>query len=192
MSRESNAGNPSPKATSVFISYAHDPSVDTNRTTSTKQHDVALHRQHVLLLCDTLRKLGVDAIIDQYYESSPPPNWLLWEQKMLKSSDYTLMVCTSSFGRDNRTRLQLDVIFSLLGEGERYRTLFIPVLFREEDLVHVPESFRGGSHYVIESYTPQLEIDNDFRSLYARLTGQTETSLVPLGPLVPIPLRRAF
>lgn len=193
----SNAGSPFRRPTTLFSSYTHDPSVDSSRKSPVKEQDVAQHKLHVRLLCDTLRQLGVDAILDQYYEADPPSSWPQWAQNMLINSDYTLMICTRSYfhrvtsltsdgeGTIDNVSGQGKVIFSLLQEPN-YGTRFIPVLFSKPDATYIPVALRGGSHYIIENFPPALERDRDFRSLYARLTGQNETSLVPLGPLLPL------
>ena len=68
----------------VFISYSHDGKA---------------HAARVRSLSDTLRRDGVECMIDQYLPAGPPEGWPLWAEKMIETGDFVLMVCTGTYLR---------------------------------------------------------------------------------------------
>lgn len=74
-----------PEPTKVFISYSHDSDV---------------HAALVLDLANTLRRDGIDAILDQYLHRGPEEGWPLWmDNNIGDANNFVLMVCTDAYLR---------------------------------------------------------------------------------------------
>ena len=59
-------------------------------------HENAEHMQRVLGFCNRLRSDGIDAVIDQYFES-PAEGWPRWLERNLREADYVLMICSEHY-----------------------------------------------------------------------------------------------
>ena len=68
----------------VFISYSHDSDE---------------HRAWVLALSERLRKDGIETLLDQYLNGSPPQGWPRWMLDQLDAADAVLVVCTETYYR---------------------------------------------------------------------------------------------
>jgi SEFIR domain-containing protein len=160
----------------VFISYSHD-SDD--------------HAARVLALADRLRAEGIDAALDQY-EISPPEGWPSWMERQVRESDFVLVVCTEIYLRRAERREEPGVghgvtfestlsLQHLYDAGMR-NTRFIPVVFEDRDIAHIPTPLRGANRYNIGT-------ENGYEGLYRHLTGQAETPAPSLGKLRQLPRR---
>lgn len=186
------------KRPTVFISYLVD-SMEEHRCIgvgATKRPRGDGPRARVRALGDELRLLGIDAVIDQYFERDPPPNWKQWTLNKLETCDYTLMICTPVYmshlggatgsGGESSAHFQGRSVAQLLARGD-YRTRLIPIFFCRSDVERMPAPLRGLLGYIIENFPPSLSRDLDFHRLYERLLG-TNTSLPlllsnpPTGP----------
>ena len=68
----------------VFISYSHDSDE---------------HRERVLALSERLREDGIETILDQYVNGSPPGGWPRWMLDQLDTADSVIVVCTETYYR---------------------------------------------------------------------------------------------
>lgn len=144
----------------VFISYSHDSDA---------------HKREVLALASRLRQDGVDAIIDQY-TGAPPEGWPHWIEHQITEADFVLLVITDQYLRRlaGPTSAEKGVLWesSLVHEQLNAPTAkpakFIPVLFREDVVSHLPSSLRGAVHYILTSA-------DGYASLCQRLTNQPKT-----------------
>ena len=69
------------KPSRVFISYSHDSDQ---------------HRERVLALSERLRADGIETLLDQYVNGSPPQGWPRWMLDQLDAADFVLVVCTET------------------------------------------------------------------------------------------------
>jgi TIR domain len=139
----------------VFISYSHDSQS---------------HKQRVLELADSLRADGVDASLDQY-ESGPPEGWRRWAERLIRESDYVIVIATAGYlqkaenvgaGPDDPGRgVRWE---TLLHYNERMEKL-IPCVFTEEDRQYIPLPLRGQSFY-------DLSAERGYEFLYRAVTSQ--------------------
>lgn len=129
---------------------------------------------------DKLRNDGVDADIDQYYDS-PPEGWTTWIVNQIKNSDYVLIVSTESY-YDTVTNGR--IIVSGLGrrfEGKMIQnsiygdgcinSKFIPILPPNVNRNYILDILRDYSAY---------SIYDDYEELKQRLKGENPTK-PPLG-----------
>jgi hypothetical protein len=70
--------------TAVFISYSHDSDE---------------HRKQVLALSERLRLDGIETLLDQYVNGTPPEGWPRWMMNQLDAADYVLVICTETYSR---------------------------------------------------------------------------------------------
>ncbi len=167
----------SPMAPSVFISYSHD-SID--------------HADRVLALANRLRAEGVDAILDQY-EPAPPEGWPRWMENYLDGADFVLMVCTETYcrrvmgkeapGKGLGVNWEGTSIYNRLYVARVVNKKFIPVLFEDGRVEHIPTPVQGVTRYRID--TPE-----GYEELYRRLTDQPRVTKPVLGKLVTLPARK--
>ena len=68
----------------VFLSYSHDSDA---------------HRERVLALSEPLRQDGIDTILDQYVNGTPPEGWPRWMLNGLDAADRVLVICTPTYYR---------------------------------------------------------------------------------------------
>ena len=161
----------------VFISYSHDS---------------AEHQARVLSLADRLRADGVDAEVDQY-NTAPPEGWPLWCERQIEAADFVLMVCTESYHRrvkgDESPGTGLGVVWEagiirqLLYDAGAVSDKFIPVLFSDGRVEHVPTLIRGRTRYVVDTA-------DGYESLLRQISGQPDVVRPVVGPGRPLPVRR--
>ncbi len=154
-------------APTVFISYSHDSEE---------------HGDRVLALADRLRREGIDASLDQY-EDSPPEGWQGWMDRHVRESDFVLMVCTETYyrrvlrkerpGAGRGVKWEGNLIYIHLYEAEANRR-FIPVVFGDGSLEHIPDPLRSATHY-------RVDTKRGYEDLYRRLTDQPGTPKPALG-----------
>jgi tetratricopeptide (TPR) repeat protein len=143
----------------VFISYSHD----------SKEHAA-----RVLALADRLVEDGLDCILDQY-ESDPSEGWPRWMDRKIREADLVIMICTETYFNRVMGKEQSDVGWGFKWEGnliyqhiyqkESENIKFIPVLFADGKVEHIPTPLQGKPFYRIDSET-------GYDQLYWRLTEQ--------------------
>jgi len=161
---------------SVFISYSHDS---------------ADHADRVLAFADRLRVEGVDAILDQY-ESAPPEGWPRWMEHHLDHADWVLMVCTETYlrrvkgeeepGKGLGVKWEGNLIYNRIYNADVHNGKFIPVLFEDGRVEHIPTPVQGVTRYRID--TPE-----GHEELYRCLTNQPRITKPVLGKLITLPAR---
>ena len=166
------AGTP-PK---VFISYSHDSDP---------------HRDRVLALANRLRADGVTAMIDRYVQS-PPRGWPDWCEAQIRNADFVVMVCTETYlrrvtgeeepGKGKGVRWEGRLSLQHLYDAGAESTKFVPVLFADGSLDHVPIPVKGASIY-------RVEIEEEYEALLRLLTDQPEVRQPPIGPPRVLPER---
>jgi hypothetical protein len=163
-----------PVASRIFLSYSHD-SLE--------------HEDAVLNLSDRLLSDGVDCSLDQYV-SNPPEGWVTWMQCQIESADFVLLVCTAVY----KTRLEKNeepgiglgaiwegqLIFNDLYRRQGRNSKYIPVLRTRADEQFIPSILAAYTRY-------NLETEEGYNRLYARLTGQPEAVKPSLGNLRILP-----
>jgi tetratricopeptide (TPR) repeat protein len=164
--------DPSPR-TRVFISYSHD------------SRD---HKINLLALSQLLRRKGLDVMIDQYIDSSPPLSWAQWMQEEVEQADFVLLVFTETYakrflgkeepGRGLGVRWEGALITSGLYHAEEDRAKFVPVVINAADARYIPAPLKLTTWY--EVGTPdKREVDR----LLRHLLRQPAVSPEPLGPI---------
>jgi tetratricopeptide (TPR) repeat protein len=161
----------------VFISYSHDSEE---------------HKDRVLALSDRLCADGIDCIIDQYYETSPPEGWPRWCDRKIEEADFVLVVCTETYEqrfkgielpRKGKGAIWEGMIITQeLYDSQGRNKKFIPVIFTIENETHIPIILRSATYY-----TPNTE--NDYESLYRHITNQPLIEKPVLGKMKSLPLR---
>ncbi|NET56146.1 MAG: TIR domain-containing protein [Symploca sp. SIO2E6] len=162
----------------VFISYSHDSPE---------------HKDRVLELSDRLRYEGIDCIIDQYYEFSPPEGWPRWTEKQIREADFVLMVCTDTFcrrvmgeetpGLGRGARWEGNTIYQLLYNDGTSSSKFIPVLLENGKPGHIPTALQRTHYYC-------LNTEEGYEALYRKLTSQPSTPKNELGSRKDLPPRQ--
>ncbi|QLH38845.1 MAG: TIR domain-containing protein [Defluviicoccus sp.] len=163
-----------PNAPRVFISYSHDDEP---------------HRKRVLALAYHLRDRGIDVIIDRF-EPVPQVRRPLWCEKQIEDADVVLLVCTETYHRRVKGEEAPDtglgvlweaaVIYQLLYESGPVNGKFLPVLFSDGSLKHIPTPVRGFSRFVVD--TPDGQ-----EALYRFLTDQPATPAGQIGERIDMP-----
>lgn len=162
----------------VFLSYSHDSPA---------------HRDKVLALSQRLRQDGIETLLDQYVNGSPPEGWPHWMLNRLDEADYVLVICTETYYRRFRGREQAGKGKGATWEGalitqEIYdsntRTgKFIPVFLGAPEEQHVPEPLRAQTYYALTS-------QGDYDRLYDHLLAQSGVEPAAVGTLKRKPRRR--
>ena len=189
----------------TFISYAHYPTL--SRHDHMREEERSRQRQRVLSLSNILRSYGVDTVLDQYHEDDPPDSWPMWMEENIRHCKWVLMVCTESYyhhitgksaesnAEDGRgSRFEGKTIYGLLTDESQARK-FIPVFLDKKDLNWLPASLKGGHYYDLKlpDIVPKKTMleNEEFRKLYARLTGQNRTPKPPVGGIVHLPSKKS-
>jgi len=164
------------KSSKVFVSYSHD----------SPEHD-----DRVLALSDRLRKEGVDCTLDQY-EESPPEGWPKWMDRQIETSDFVLVICTETYcrramgteekGKGLGAKWESTLAYQHIYDAGSENTRFIPVVFRPQDVEHIPNPLRGATHYCLDG-------EEGYERLYRRITYQPETPRKDVGKLRRLPPR---
>lgn len=126
----------------IFISYSHDSDE---------------HRERVLALSERLRRDGIETLLDQYVNGSPPQGWPRWMLDQLDAADFVLVVCTETYYHRFRGHEEPGKGKGVDWEGalitqeiydSRSRTLkFVPVVFTDADTCWIPEPLRQTSYH---------------------------------------------
>ena len=153
----------------VFISYSHD----------SKEHG-----DGVLALANRLVKQGVDAILDQYQEASPPEGWPRWMERGIRNSDFVLMVCSGPYYRRVMGEEEPDtglgvkweghLIYQHLYDAETMNLKFVPILLKGARTDQIPDPLRGATYY-------RVNTERGYEDLYRLLTGQPRVRKPKLG-----------
>jgi hypothetical protein len=159
---------------SVFISYSHDSPEHENR---------------VLELSDQLRTDGIDCTIDQY-ETSPAEGWPKWMDRQIENSDFVIVVCTETYlrrakgeeekGKGLGVKWESTLTYQDIYDADSMNTRFIPVLFEDGKVEHIPKPLKGATYY---------RLSQQYEVLYRRLTNQPRTTKPVLGQLKELPPR---
>lgn len=167
-------------ATRVFISYSHDRDVWRE-----KVNDPEYHRQRVRGLAEYLRNGGVDCVFDQQIDS-PDEGWPQWMINEIEEAEFVLVVITETYnkrfrgkeapGRGLGSRWEGAIITQEIYDNGGRNRKFIPVLFDQEDMTHIPIPLKGATWYNVSDDTSREE-------LYFRLTKQPGYVPNPLGPV---------
>ena len=162
----------------VFISYSHDSEE---------------HRERVLALSERLREDGIETILDQYVNGSPPGGWPRWMLDQLDAADSVIVVCTETYYRRFRGHEEPGKGKGVDWEGalitqeiydRRSRTLkFVPVLLAAADEDWIPEPLRSGTHYSLTS-------ESGYQGLYDFLLEQSGVEPRAVGTLKAKPRRK--
>ena len=161
----------------IFISYSHDS---------------PQHMDRVLELANRLRSDGVDCSID-LYETSPPMGWARWTESQIEKADFVLVICTATYlrrfkgeeasGIGRGAKWEGAVITKELYEAEANNSKFIPILIAETDSAYVPKTLSDVTRY-------QANTEDDYESLYRRVTEQPRVLEPELGRLRAMPPRK--
>ncbi len=153
-------------ATRVFISYSHDSQE---------------HLDRVWDLSDQLRLDGIECGIDQH-EQAPQRGWPGWCKDQIEKADFVLVLCTENYklrydgkvphGTGRGTQWEGYIIEQEIYDEDS--TKFVPVLFSEGDVAHLPVELRRCPHYVVNPDKEALRTDSGYIKLLRRLTGRPE------------------
>lgn len=147
------------------------------------------HIRRVLTLVQWLRSHGVDAYVDKF-EQSPPQSCQLWCYEQLKKASYVLVVCTEEYER--RILREEDegvgrgatwegaIISSEIYDKTHGQSKYIPVVFSNDDVAHVPFFLTGSTFYNVGD-------EESLNDLYRRMTDQPEYVPAPLGEVMELP-----
>lgn len=146
-------------------------------------HDSPEHVKRAVELAEALRTDGIDCQIDQYH-MAPPEGWPAWMDRMIRESDFVIVLCTETYyqrvtGSLPRTgglgaRWEGAIIGQEIYEAAGNNTKFLPVVFRKEDLEFRPRYLRSTTYYDLSS-------EHGFEDLYRRLTSQPRVIAPALG-----------
>lgn len=153
----------------VFLSYSHDSPA---------------HRDKVLALSQRLRQDGIETLLDQYVNGSPPQGWPRWMLDQLDEAAFVLVICTETYYRRFRGREQAGKGKGVTWEGalitqEIYDSSgrtgkFVPVFLGAPDENHVPEPLRAQTYYSLTS-------QSDYDRLYDYLLAQSGAEPAAVG-----------
>ena len=159
----------------VFVSYSHDSNE---------------HREQVLGLSERLRRDGIETLLDQYVNGTPPEGWPRWMMNQLDKATYVLVVCTETYHRRFRGNEEPGKGRGVDWEGAlitselyqvRSRTLkFVPVFLSTPAEECIPEPLRATTYYALTS-------EDAYQSLYNFLLQQAGAEPGPVGTLKPKP-----
>jgi len=162
----------------VFISYSHDSDA---------------HREWVLALSERLREDGIETILDQYVNGSPPKGWPRWMLNGLDAADSVIVVCTETYyrrfrgheepGKGKGVDWEGALITQEIYDGHSRTLKFVPVLLGAADEKFIPEPLRSLNRYTLTS-------EKAYESLYDFLLGQAGVEPRPVGVLKAKPRRK--
>ncbi len=162
----------------IFISYSHDSDA---------------HREKVLALSERLRADGIETLLDQYVNGSPPQGWPRWMLDQLDAADSVLVVCTETYYRRFRGHEAPGKGKGVDWEGalitqelydSRSRTLkFVPIFLSAVVDDWIPEPLRSGTHFALAS-------ESDYERLYDFLLEQAGVEPRPVGAMKKKPRRK--
>src|SRR5271157_6538267 len=165
----------------VFLSYSHDSDE---------------HAARVLDLANTLRRDGIDVILDQYLHRGPEDGWPLWMDKNIRDADFVLMVCTATYlrrvmgreepGKGLGVHWEGNLIYNRIYHDQPSGSRFIPILLPGSEPAHIPNPVQGHAYYRITTFDLT---DPGFEALYRHLTSQAPTPPPDLGTITTLPPR---
>jgi len=145
----------------VFISYSHDSSA---------------HREKVLALSERLRADGIETLLDQYVNGSPPEGWPRWMLNQLDAADFVLVVCTETYyrrfrgheepGKGRGVDWEGALITQELYDARSKMLKFVAVFLSEPIENSIPEPLRSRNYYALIS-------NSGYENLYDFLLGQS-------------------
>ena len=155
-------------AITVFISYSHDSQE---------------HLDRVWDLSEQLRLDGIECRIDQH-EESPPGGWPRWCKDQVEQSAFVLVLCTENYklryegkapsGTGLGAKWEGYIITQQIYEAEGKDTKFIPIVFSDGDVSHIPVELRGGAYYSVGTDKGPITTDKGYIRLLRRLTARPE------------------
>ena len=155
-------------AITVFISYSHDSQE---------------HLDRVWDLSEQLRLDGIECRIDQH-EESPPGGWPRWCKDQVEQSAFVLVLCTENYklryegkapsGTGLGAKWEGYIITQQIYEAEGKDTKFIPIVFSDGDVSHIPVELRGGTYYSVGTDKGPITTDKGYIRLLRRLTARPE------------------
>ena len=155
----------------LFISYSHDSEE---------------HRERVLGLSERLRQDGIDTILDQYVQGSPPEGWPRWMLNGLDDASHVICVCSENYYRRFRGKEDPDkgkgvdwegaVITQTLYDSKSQTNSILPVLYQPSDKAFIPEPLRSFNYYLLNS-------EHNYLALYDQILGQAGVTPGELGEL---------
>jgi hypothetical protein len=153
----------------VFISYTHDSPA---------------HRDQVLALSERLRTDGIETLLDQYVNGSPPEGWPRWMLDQLDAADYVLVICTETYHRRFRGREQPGkgkganwegaLITQEIYDSSSRTGKFVPVFLATPVEAWIPEPLRSRTFYALTSQAA-------YENLYDYLLSQSGVEPAKLG-----------
>ncbi|MGE5342393.1 MAG: SEFIR domain-containing protein [Candidatus Omnitrophota bacterium] len=160
----------------VFISYSHDSQE---------------HCDRVLALSNQLIADGLNCFLDQY-ESSPPEGWPKWMDKQLKNADQVILIITETYcrrvmddenpGKGLGVKWESTLTYQYIYNDDSKNTRFIPVVFKSEDINHIPPILKGSTFYCLND-------EKGYEDLYRRLTDQPLVKKPEPGKLKTLPTK---
>lgn len=160
--------------TRVFISYSHDSEA---------------HRGNLLDLAQSLRRNGLNVVIDQYSESTPPVSWPQWMQEQIVDADFVLVVFSEAYarrflgkeepGKGFGARWEGALITSYLYYSEEDRVKFVPAVVDASDARIIPAPLKLTTWYAIG--TPG---SRELERLLRHLLRQPAVLPEPIGPVI--------
>ena len=155
----------------IFLSYSHDSDA---------------HRERVLALSERLRADGIDTILDQYVNGTPPEGWPRWMLNGLDESDRVLLICTPTYyhrfrgheepGKGTGVDWEGAIVTQEIYDARSRTIRFIPIRFDPDDAGSIPEPVRGQPRYCLTS-------EAAYQDLYDALLDQAGVEAAELGPL---------
>jgi len=162
----------------VFVSYSHDSQA---------------HKQWVLAFATRLRKVGVDAVLDQW-DLGPGDDIPLFMERNLATADRVLMICTENYvskanaGAGGVGYEKMIVTADLMQKVDSNK--IIPIV--RQDGTHLVPNFLRSKMYLDFSHEDQFEVSFDdlTRSIHnAPLFIKPEISTSPFEPVASSPKR---
>ncbi|MCG6868545.1 MAG: SUMF1/EgtB/PvdO family nonheme iron enzyme [Gammaproteobacteria bacterium] len=146
----------------------------------------------VLRLAETLRRDGIDAVIDQY-EPFPQYGWRGFMAECQRA-DQVLVVCTEDYKRQTEidsgpdagrgVRWEWEIIARELYDNKLRNTRFIPVLPPGGRRAHIPGPLSDYTAFALEN-------DDQYLALYRILMNQPEITPGALGKPLELPTTKA-
>ena len=140
-----------PKKSKVFISYSHDREVWLKRGLPADTH-----KRRVYSLASRLRTEGIECVIDQYLQS-PEEGWPRWTKNQIEEAHFVLVIASQNYNcrfqgqadspRGSGAQWEGAIITQTLYEANGKNLKFIPVVFEESDITHIPNLLRPWTFY---------------------------------------------
>jgi len=144
-----------------------------------------------LLLCNFLRRCGIDCVVDLHHSSESINNWSLWvEQNVQNCNGYIILLCGKilyeSLQNSENRRIKMNVAhigkltLNYLIDDSKTNTYFVPVFIGEPLVDYIPTALKNRCYYTVQ-YDAVVDPDDvsiiltkrenrSLRSLVAKLT----------------------